>query len=140
MHLGTRSLTLTVGGVSRTADVSDCRIVSQPVPDDERALCESTREYRLLATAAQDPSPGSLWDLVWSTADEEVEVEVCPAGGSEPTETQPWFAGTVVISEPVGDLLGGRADASPTNKFTFGIDWRFTAKPSRLTDLTESWS
>lgn len=132
MHLGTRSLTLLVDGIPRTADVSDCRIVSGPVPEGRRRLCTLGREYRLQATVAQDLSTDSLWDMVWSRAEEQVDIDLRPAGGAVPTEDQPWFVGTVTITEPDGDLLGGQADASPGSRFTFGIDWVFTDKPERI--------
>lgn len=133
MHLGTRSLTLTIDGVPRTADVSDCRIVSGPMPTERRLLGGPFREYRLQCTAAQDPSVDSLWDLVWSREGQRIDIDLRPAGGDlHPTDQQPWFVGTVTITEPDGDLLGGSADPSPLNRFTFGIDWAFTDKPERL--------
>lgn len=134
MHLGTRALTLTIDGIPRTADVSECRIVSGPIGTDRRLLCSTDREYRLEATVAQDPSTGSLWDLVWSRVGEQVEVDLRPAGGTQPTEAQPAFTGVVTISETDGDLLGGSADPSRTNRFTFIIDWPFTYKPIRVVD------
>lgn len=134
MHLGTRSLTLAVEGVSRTADVSDCRIVSGPHPFLGGGWSgPPPREYRLQGTAAQDLSEGSLWDLVWSNPDMRAEVEIRPAGGVVASVDQPAFIGTVVISEPDGDLLGGRANPSVGGRFTFVFDWRFTAKPTRDT-------
>lgn len=133
MHLGTRSLTLTVAGISRTADVSDCRIVSGPLSaDNPPRYAQPRREYRLQGTAAQDPAAGSLWDLVWDSVDQEVAVDLRPAGGVVASETQPAFVGTVIVTEPDGDLLGGQADSSAVNRFTFDIDWRFTAKPTRV--------
>lgn len=133
MHLGTRSLTLTVGGVSRTADVSDCRIVSAPIRPEMVAICGPTREYWLKGVAVQDPSVGSLWDLVWDHADDEVEVVLRPAGGSVASDTEPAFVGTVTVTEPDGDMLGGQADPSSANRFVFEINWPFTAKPTRVT-------
>lgn len=130
MHLGTRALTLTLGGFPRTAEVSDCRIVAEPVPDGERLLCASPTRYRLRATAVQDPAPGSLWDLAWDYIGETVEVDLRPAGGDMPTEDQPWVTGTVEIGEPSGDVLGGAANTSRGNRFTFSIDWLFDEKPN----------
>lgn len=141
MHLGTWSLTLTVDGVTRTGDISDCRIVSGPAPTDRESLIRGAplpswdgpqRAYRLQGVGAQDPAAGSLWDLVWSSVGMQVEVDLRPAGGGTASEDQPWFVGTVTISEPDGDLLGGPADPSRANRFTFEIDWYFTAKPTRV--------
>lgn len=132
MHLGTRSLTLMVDGIPRTADVSDCRIVSGPIEESKRYLMDIGREYRLQCTAAQDLTPESLWDLAWSRNGEKVEVDLRPAGGAMPTEDQPWFTGTVTIAEPDGDFLGGQANASLSSRFTFEIDWVFEVKPVRV--------
>lgn len=132
MHLGTRSLTLTVDGVSRTADVSDCRIVSAPIRDTMLTIMGPTREYWLRGVAAQDPSAGSLWSMVWDHADEEVAVDLRPAGGVVASDSEPSFVGTVTITEPDGDILGGRADPSAANRFLFEINWPFTAKPTRV--------
>ncbi|WP_214055984.1 hypothetical protein [Nocardioides aquaticus] len=97
-------------------------------------MCGPTRQYRLQGTAAQDPGKDSFWDLVWSNADEHVDIALRPAGGEVPTDEQPWFIGTVLIGEADGDLLGGEADAAPGARFVFGFDWAFTAKPTRVTD------
>lgn len=132
MHLGTRSLTLTVDGVSRTADVSDCRIVTGPIDRGMRRLGGPDREYRLRGTAAQDPAEGSLWDLVWSNPGRRVEVDLRPAGGLSPSSDQPSFTGRVIVTESDGDLLGGEADPSRSNRFTFEIDWPFIDKPTRV--------
>lgn len=132
MRLGTRSLTLTVNGVSRTGDVSDCRIVSGELDKTKWSIGRSIREYRLQGTAAQDPSAGSLWDLVWSNVDQVVEVDLRPAGGTVASSEQPWFSGMVTIVEPDGVLLGGQADPATGNRFVFDFDWPFTDKPIRV--------
>ncbi|WP_323792421.1 hypothetical protein [Nocardioides sp.] len=132
MHLGTRSLTLSIDDIARTADVSDARIISGP-SDLPRLLGRAPfRNYRLQCTAAQDLAAESLWSLVWLRAGEEVDIELRPAGGTSPSEDQPWFAGTVTIAEPDGDLIGGEANASPSARFAFAIDWAFTHKPVRI--------
>lgn len=133
MHLGTRSLTLTVDGISRTGDVSGCRIVSGPMGEDSPLGYPGARLYRLQGTAAQDTDEGSLWDLVWSNTDQLVDVELRPAGGLVASSSQPAFTGTVTITETDGDVLGGEADPSPGARFTFTFDWPFIAKPTRVT-------
>ncbi len=134
MHLDARSLTVTLDGVSRTADVSNCRLATTEMPDNERVLYGPTRQHRLQGTAAQDPTEDSLWDLAWSSVGELVEVVLRPAGGEAPTGAQPWFTGTVVVGETDGDVLGGEADTSPGARFVFDFDWAFTVKPTRVTD------
>lgn len=132
MHLGTRSLTLNIDGIPRTADVSGCRITSAELDSAEWAICGPRRQYRLQCTLAQDLTPDSLWDLLWSRDGQLVDVELRPAGGTTPTADQPWFVGTVTITEPEGDLLGGDADTSPSARFIVEIDWPFKAKPTRV--------
>jgi hypothetical protein len=134
MHLGTRALTLSVDGVSRTADVSACRLVSVPLGSRAPLGEPDAREYHLVGVAAQDVAAGSLWDLVWDHVNELVDVEIRPAGGTVISATQPAFSGQVWITEPEGDLLGGAANASVGGRFTFEFDWTFTAKPERLTE------
>lgn len=133
MQLGTRSLTLNLGGFERAAEVSDVRIVAEPVPTERRKLCAPATQYRLRATVVQDPATGSLWDLAWDYIGTTVEVELRPSGNETPTEDEPWFTGAVEIGEPEGDILGGTANKSPNARFTFGIDWVFTDKPERVT-------
>lgn len=142
MQLGTRSLTLNLGGFERAAEISDCRISSQAVGNLPRKLFQSGgtryldqefRDWRLQGIAVQDTAANSLWGLVWEYAGTEVPVEVRPAGGESPSEEQPFFTGLVVVSFPEGDFIGGKADKSTARRFTFNIDWPFVDKPERVT-------
>lgn len=134
--LGTRLLTLSVGGVDFTAQVSNCRIVSGSADSDFTTFADAAaggaRQYKLTFTAVQDPATGTLWDKVWTAAGTSVAVLIKPAGGTAASATQPHFSGNAIITEPDGDLLGGEADASATARFTFECEWVFTAKPTRL--------
>lgn len=133
--LGTRSLTISVGGTDFTADVSNCRIASRAADADFVSFADAAaggaREYYLAGTIAQDPAASSLWDKIWASAGTTAAVIIAPAGGVTASPTQPKFTGNVVITEPDGDLLGGEANASPTARFTTDIEWVFTAKPVR---------
>lgn len=135
-QLGTRALTLTIGGQDYTAQVSDCRIVAGEADTDfvsfAAAAAGGAREYRLAFTAVQDPATSTIWDLVWSSAGSTVAAVIKPNGGTTASATQPHFTGNVVITEPDGDLLGGEANASSTARFTFEAEWVFTAKPLRV--------
>ena len=135
--LGTRLLTLSVGGEDMTAQVSNVRITSQESESDfvsfEDAAAGGAREYRLAFTAVQDVSTGTMWDQVFSNAGTTVPVLLKPAGGTTPSPAAPHFTGNVVISEPDGDLLGGEANASASARFTFEAEWVFTAKPTKVT-------
>lgn len=135
--LGTRSLTLSIGGQDVTAQVSNCRITSAEADSDFVSFADAAaggaREYRLAFTATQDMATGTMWDKVWSAAGTTVAVIIKPAGGTTASVTQPHFTGNVVITEPDGDILGGEANASATAKFTFDAEWVFTAKPTKVT-------
>lgn len=135
--LGTRALTITVGGTDYTAQVSNCRITSGDADSDfttfEDAANGGAREYRLEFTAVQDPAADSLWDQIWTAAGTTVAVVIAPNGGTAPSPTQPHFTGNVVITEPDGDLLGGEANKSNSARFTFDASWVFEAKPTRVT-------
>ena len=135
--LGTRLLTLTIGGTDYTAQVSDCRITTGEADTDFVSFADAAaggaREYKLAFTAVQDPAADTIWDLVWTQAGSTVAAVIAPNGGAAPSPTQPHFTGNVVITEPDGDILGGEANTSSTAKFTFEAEWTYTAKPTRVT-------
>lgn len=135
--LGTRLLTLTIGGDDYTAEISNCRITAGDSGADFVSFADAAaggaREYNLAFTAVQDPAADTIWDLVWTQAGSTVAAVIAPAGGATPSPTQPHFTGNVVIAEPDGDILGGAANSSATAKFTFDAQWTYTAKPTRVT-------
>lgn len=135
--LGTRLLTISIGGEDYTAQVSDCRITAEAADSDFTSFADAAaggaRLYKLAFTAVQDPATGTLWDKIWTAAGTSVAVLIKPAGGTTPASpTQPHFSGNVVVAEPDGDLLGGEANASTSARFTFEAEWAFTAKPTRV--------
>lgn len=134
--LGTRLLTLSVGGVDHTAQVSNVRIVSAEGDSDFVSFADAaaggSRTYTLAFTAVQDVATSTLWNTMWTAAGTSVAVIVKPAGGTTASATNPHFTGNVIVKEPDGDLLGGEANASATAKFTFECEWEFTAKPVRV--------
>lgn len=136
--LGTRSLKLTIDGVERYADVSKVTIKSKEADSDFVSFADAAaggkRDYSLAFTATQDPADAtSIWNIMWDQPGEEVPVVVLPYGGATVSATNPAFEGTLIVSEPDGDLLGGEADASTTAKFTIDLEWKFTAKPEKVT-------
>lgn len=139
--LGTRSLKIKVGSTEHNMDVSNCRIVSAETDSDftsfAQAAAGGARDYTLEFTATQDPADStSLWSRVFDSAGSTVPVSINPYGGSTFSASNPGFTGSVVITEPDGDLLGGEADASATSRFTMDLAWKFTAKPTRVTTGT----
>lgn len=135
MDLGTRSLTLSLGGDDVTVEVSNCRIVSGAADADFVSFADAAaggaREYRLQGTAKQRTDIDSISDLIWTAAGTTIAAVVAPNGGVSASATTPKYSGNVVITEPDGDLVGGEANASPTAKFTLDFDFPFTAKPVR---------
>jgi len=136
--LGTRSLKMKIGAVEFNTDVSNVRITSQESDSDFVSFADAAaggaREYRLACTATQDPADvNSIWNMVWTKAGQDAVIVLDAYGGGAPSATNPTINGTVVISEPDGDLLGGEANASTTAKFTFEIEWTFKAKPTLVT-------
>ncbi|MGV8967194.1 MAG: hypothetical protein ACOH2F_13035 [Cellulomonas sp.] len=136
--LGTRSLKMQIGSTEFNTDVSNVRITSQESDSDFTSFADAAaggaREYHLVCTATQDPADlDSIWNMVWTQAGEDAAITLDAYGGGAPSPTNPIIGGTVVISEPDGDLLGGEANASTTAKFTFDIEWTFKAKPTLTT-------
>lgn len=139
--LGTRSLKIKVGSTEYNTDISNCRIVSAESDSDftsfAQAAAGGARDYTLEFTATQDPADStSLWNKVFDSAGATVAISLNPYGGTTFSASNPGFAGSVVISEPDGDLLGGEADASTTARFTIDLAWKFTAKPTKVTTGT----
>jgi hypothetical protein len=134
--LGTRKLTLTIDGDEVAPEVSTAVITAKDASSDfvsfAAAAAGGSREYGLKLTMVQDPAAGSLWDQVWAHAGDDVAVVVRPHGNATPSASEPHFTGTVTISEPDGDLLGGEADASTSARFTTEVEWVFTSKPTRV--------
>lgn len=135
---GTRKLILKVDGTDYSDSVSDVRVVAGESDADfvsfEEARNGGARMYTLTMTLKQDSAAASLWYMAWANAGTEVDVEVWPNGGTVESATTPKFTGTVVVTEPDGDFLGGEADRSTKKFFTSEFEWEFTAKP--VLDIT----
>lgn len=135
--LGTRKLTLDIGGVERAPEVSKAVITSGASDSDftsfEDAAAGGGRSYGLNIIATQDADSASLWSEVWDNAGQDIPFILRPYGNAVATVAQPHFEGTATISEPDGDLLGGEANASNSARFTFEVTWSLTGKPTRVT-------
>lgn len=134
--IGTRLLTLTVGATEYAMQVSTCKIVSAETDSDFVSFADAAagggREYSLALTFVQDAATGSLWDQLWTNAGDEVPFLIRPYGNALATAGQPHIAGTAIISEPDGDLFGGEADPSPSNRFVTEVEWKCTEKPTKV--------
>lgn len=134
--LGTRLLKLTIDGDEVTAEVSKAVITSNDAGSDFTTFADAAaggaREYRLEFTGVQDPVTGSLWDKVWTAAGDSVDFVLDPVGGGVSSPANPTFEGTVTITEPDGDLIGGAADSSTSARFTFDCAWVCDEKPEKV--------
>lgn len=135
--LDTRSLTLTVGDVEVTAQISSGKITAGDADSDFVSFRDAkqggARQYILACTGVQDLAEGTFWDFVWSHAGEEIDFLMCPYGNEDPTPAQPHFEGTVVVKEPDGDLIGGDADPSTTARQVIEVEWPCVEKPRKVT-------
>lgn len=135
--IGTRKLTLTIDGDEVAAEVSTATITSKEAKSDFVSFADAaaggTREYGLKLKFIQDATSSSLWNQVWSAAGSDVAVVVRPYGNATASAGEPHFHGTVTITEPDGDYLGGDADPSTSARFVTEVEWIFTAKPTKVT-------
>lgn len=135
--IGTRSLTISVGGTEYAAQVSNVTISSAEAEADFTTFADAAaggaRDYALNFTAVQDATTGTLWDKVWTAAGTSVACILKPYGNATASPTQPHFSFNATVTEPDGDLLGGEADKSTTAKFTFECSWPLAEKPVKVT-------
>ncbi|MFT4010870.1 MAG: hypothetical protein QM655_12610 [Nocardioidaceae bacterium] len=91
------------------------------------------RAYALDMIIAQDHGTGTLWDLVWTGAGTEVSGVYAPYGNETPSDAEPHYGFTAVVSEPDGDFLGGEANTSTAAVATIEVIWPLTGKPTKIT-------
>lgn len=134
--LGTRLLTLSIGGTDYTAQISKAVITSGEADSDFVTFADAAaggkREYRLEFTAVQDMATATLWDKVWTSAGTSVAYILKPYGNAAASATQPHYSGNAVITEPDGDFIGGEADSSVSARMTFECSWVLDAKPTKV--------
>lgn len=135
--LGTRELTVSIGGTDYTAQVFNCEIVSRAGDSDQTTFAEAagggSRVYALKFVLTQDLATTGLWDKIWSAAGTTVAALIKPYGNAAASPTQPHYTGNVIVTEPDGTLIGGDADSSATKRWTVEVSWDFTAKPTKVT-------
>lgn len=135
--LGTRLLTMSVGGTDYTAQVSKAVVTSGEADSDfvtfADAAAGGSREYRLEFTGVQDMATGTLWDKVFTASGTSVACLLKPYGNVAASVTQPHYTFNATITEPDGDFIGGEADASTTAKMLFECSWVLAAKPAKVT-------
>lgn len=138
--VGTRLAVLFVDGDDFTDSISTATVRSAETDSDFVSFADAAaggkRDYTLALTLKQNTTADSLWDIVWARSGDDVPVEVWPNGmpvSGDPTASQPQFTGTVTVTDPDGDLLGGEANPSTSARQVTEVEWMFTAKPVRNT-------
>lgn len=136
--LGSRALTLLIDGEERAVEVSRAVFSNADTDSDfvsfASAAAGGSKDWSLLITATQDPgNPASLLNLAWASAGDEVEVTVRPYGNATPSDTQPHYTSTCVVTLPDGETLGGEADPSQSRRWTVEMAWPCTAQPVMVT-------
>lgn len=135
--LGTRSLTVSVGGTDYTGQVSVAKITSAESDADfvtfADAAAGGARDYVFEFTAVQDAATGTLWDKIWTVPGTTVACLLKPYGNVAASVAQPHYTFNAVVTEPDGDLIGGEADSSTSARMTVECEWPLTAKPTKVT-------
>lgn len=137
--IGTRKTIIKVDGDDYSAEVSRCAVTSAESKDDfisfAEALAGGKRDWHLALTLRQDTAATSLWYFAWDNAGDDVAIEFWPNGGGvTESATTPKITGTVTITEPDGDFVGGEANKSVTATNVVKVEWQFTTKP--VLDIT----
>lgn len=135
--LGTRNLTLTIGGTEYAAQVFDVTVEAAAADSDDVTYAEAAsgggRQYNLLITLTQDMAASTVWTHVWDDAGDDIAVLLRPYGNASASTTQPHFTMTANIREPEGPFIGGTADLSPSARQKVEVSWPLAAKPTRVT-------
>lgn len=133
--IGTRKTIFMLDSTDFSAEVSNVTLSSGESDSDfvsfADALAGGLRDYTLKLTIRQDTAVASLWYYIWNEAGDDVTYEFWPNGGGvTESATTPCFSGSVTITEPDGDLLGGEANASPSMVNVVEVEWKCTDKPT----------
>lgn len=135
--VGTRLLTLSVEGSSFTDEVATAKVTSGAADSDFLTFADAaaggSRQYNLEVNGVQDLVVGTLWRMIWDSPGTEVDFIIAPYGNAVASPTQPHVAGTAVVAEPDGDLVGGQADISTTARLAYTAVWKCTGKPVLVT-------
>lgn len=135
--VGTRSLTLTIGGTEYAAQVFTAQVESEAADSDDVTYAEAAsgggRQYSLIMTLTQDMATSTVWTRVWEDVGDDIAVLFRPYGNASASATQPHFTMTANIREPEGAFIGGTADISPSARQQIEVTWPLAAKPTRVT-------
>lgn len=132
-----RSLLISVAATEYAAQVFAATVEADDADNDNVTFAEASagggRTYTLKITLTQDMVTTTLWRKIWDVAGTDVAVLMKPYGNATASATQPHFTMTATVKEPNGVILGGEADASPTNRLQVEVEWPLLAKPTMVT-------
>lgn len=134
--IGTRATEFFLDSTDFTSEVATVILMSQENPDGfasfADALAGGVRRYKIKLKIRQDTDTAALWYYMWSELGTTKTYTFWPNGGSDtgPSATYPSFSGSLIISEPNGDILGGQSNPSATAVNATEVEWECTAKPT----------
>ena len=132
-----RSLKISVAATDYEAQVFEATVDADDADDSNVTFAEAAagggRDYTLKIVLTQDMAATTLWSKIWDSAGTDAPVVLKPYGNASPSVSQPHFTMTATIKEPNGTLIGGEADASPTNRLKVEVEWPLSGKPTRVT-------
>lgn len=132
-----RTMTIRVAGIEYAAQVFAATVHSTYAGDDNvtyaAAAAGGGQAYVLKLTLTQDMAASTLWSKIWDAAGTDVAVLMKPYGNASASVTQPHYTMTATVKEPNGTIIGGEADASPTNRLQVEVEWPLAAKPVMVT-------
>lgn len=137
--VGTRLLTLTIGGNEVTAETSKAVITSAASESDLTTFAEAAaggaRDYKLALACVQDLAANSVWSTIWGSSGTSVACVLKPFGNETASESQPHFSFNAIVSEPDGDFLGGEANSAASGRMAFEVEWAIVGKPTKVTGV-----
>lgn len=132
-----RSLLIQVAATEYAAQVFAATVDADDADNDNVTFAEAAagggRVYVLKLTLTQDMVVTTLWRKIWDAAGTDVAVVMKPYGNAAASVTQPHYTMTATVKEPNGTIIGGEADASPTNRLQVEVEWPLAAKPVMVT-------
>lgn len=135
--VGTRLLQVEIDGDEFSLELTSAKLSAADSDSDTVTFADAAaggaKDYTLNFTAVQDASADSLWTKIFDNAGDDVACTFIPYGNATPSVDEPHFTFNANIPAPDGDFLGGDANSSTTEKFTFDSAWPLDAKPTKVT-------
>lgn len=132
-----RFLKISIATTAYETEVFEAVVKSAKRDDSNVTFSEAAagggRDYVLAIKLTQDQAASSLWTKMWDSTGTDVAVLLKPYGNASASVSQPHWTMTATISEPDGEVIGGEANASPTERWQVEVEWKLTGRPVRVT-------